>query len=356
MTDLDVTAIDIYTTPEPTKDNEVVLDPNEAVVDEVKVDDSHKELEEALKKELQSTDALISMIVRYHEDKSDNTAKPPVIVDKTNLTSVKNQHKSSKEPVRYHLPEIITVDNITKYLQTPETELKRGSKRLDIKTKLMVSLMGEFLGLFKTFESSREKQIGSVVTAFTTLANFTDVLHYQPKFAMAIKAKFDQFIMVSKILELIPLYNKIFNDKMYDDMNYVKAADSFALSDKDVLELTKKYNHDVAERIKQQKSLRVAPKFEENEIVGAKDKEGKWWMSRVLKVYEHPAFPNQSVYYVEYLGWGSAFNDFITNSYCIARYNPRAHIYYRPAWRQQAIEKEEAEVNKLITEIESKNE
>lgn len=70
------------------------------------------------------------------------------------------------------------------------------------------------------------------------------------------------------------------------------------------------------------------PLFTKNEIVGAKDKEGRWWMSQILDIIQ---YDHHNIYYVSFLGWGDRFNEFITNTSRIKKYNPRRHKYYRPS-------------------------
>ena len=79
-------------------------------------------------------------------------------------------------------------------------------------------------------------------------------------------------------------------------------------------------------------SKSIPPKYEIDEIVGAKDKENKWWMSRIL---DHVTCHGHTVYYVEFLGWGDHFNEFISDLHRLEKFNPRKHRYYRPEWKNK---------------------
>jgi hypothetical protein len=184
----------------------------------------------------------------------------------------------------------------------------------------------------------RDVKSAIVEILYLYISKNMDIIHRSPKFALVIKAKAEELIMKDKLISLIPYYNLIYTDKMYDNVgpNYTLHG-QVLIDEEDINKLVKQYNEEVADRVKRQSKLRLIPKFEEGEIVGAKDKEGKWWMSKVLKVFTHL---EHNMYYVEFLGWGTKFNEFITDSYRIARFNPRIHIYYRPAWKKKNIEHE----------------
>jgi len=150
------------------------------------------------------------------------------------------------------------------------------------------------------------------------------------KFVLTVKAKFNDFIRRERFYELIPLYNMIFNDGLYDNIELQPAKD--IITDEEIDEYINQYNESLIEYHERNNALRTLPLYEKGEVVGAKDKEGKWWMSEVLEVFKHG---KHNMYYVAFKGWGDRFNEFITESHRIRRYNPRAHIYYRPAWKRK---------------------
>ncbi len=161
-----------------------------------------------------------------------------------------------------------------------------------------------------------------------------------------VKAIFHDKIVNGNLTYLIPRYNSIFNDAPYDNI-YNEMPN---LSEKPE-ELTDAYKQQfIAEYQKKVHDAEVVkrisakpPKFKEGDIVGAQDKEGRWWLSHVLQVFS--AY-GQHVYYVEFKGWGSQFNEFITSPFKIRQFNPRKHKLYRAAWEaKKEDESESKEVN-----------
>jgi len=65
--------------------------------------------------------------------------------------------------------------------------------------------------------------------------------------------------------------------------------------------------------------------FKVGQIVGAKDKENKWWLSRILHVYndeERSGF----WYYVRFEGWGNVHDEWINSeTYRVGKFNSRKH-------------------------------
>jgi hypothetical protein len=64
------------------------------------------------------------------------------------------------------------------------------------------------------------------------------------------------------------------------------------------------------------------------QIVGAKDQERKWWMARILYVFEDPNYP-YPWYYVHFEGWGEIHNEWISSPFRIKNFNPRRDILRR---------------------------
>lgn len=142
-----------------------------------------------------------------------------------------------------------------------------------------------------------------------------------------VKAKFHDFIVNEKYVSFIPLYNEIFNDKLYEN---VEVLDSYqvVLSQEFIIEKTKEYTDNLNNLLNKKYLVKLS--FDVDEIVGAKDKSGKWWMSRVLAIYN---YNSHVVYYVEFLGWGTQFNEFISDKFRIEKYKPKKHKYFKHTWK-----------------------
>jgi hypothetical protein len=64
------------------------------------------------------------------------------------------------------------------------------------------------------------------------------------------------------------------------------------------------------------------------QIVGAKDCEKKWWMARILYIFDDPKYP-YPWYYIHYEGWGDIQNEWISSPFRIKNFNPKRDILRR---------------------------
>lgn len=62
--------------------------------------------------------------------------------------------------------------------------------------------------------------------------------------------------------------------------------------------------------------------YKVGQIVGARDSERKWWMSRILYIFEDPEFP-YPWYYVHFEGWSEIQNEWISSPFRVRRFNPK---------------------------------
>ena len=69
--------------------------------------------------------------------------------------------------------------------------------------------------------------------------------------------------------------------------------------------------------------------FEVGEMVGARDKENKWWLAKILDVYTHDSYPD-IWYYVHFEGWSNLHDEFIPSStFRIRKYYHNKYKYKR---------------------------
>lgn len=80
--------------------------------------------------------------------------------------------------------------------------------------------------------------------------------------------------------------------------------------------------------VKIQKNKKKSIKFEVGQIVGARDQESKWWMARILYVFEDPNYP-YPWYYVHFEGWKDLQNEWISSPFRIKNFNPRRDFLKR---------------------------
>lgn len=265
----------------------------------------------------------------------------------------------------------ITKENVIDMMRTYNPK-----STLCAREKIMGKVYGDLCALF-----SRDYDSNIPYKALLhLLRGYIDVLRLLPELAILIKCKFEHIIVKEKMYDMISLYNKFFNDGLYDKIESngqplnteltneldsseqqpnkldssehqtneltnesmlgqsEQPTESPYIDEQRINDLIADYNASVTERIRLQRSKRPPLKFDEGEVVGVKDKEGNWWMGRILKTFSHL---RHNMYYVEFLGWGEEFNEFITDTkFKLERFNPRKHLYYRPAWKKKELEKE----------------
>jgi hypothetical protein len=261
------------------------------------------------------------------EDKIESLAKNDIDIiiaqELANTNSEIIKINDTYMPNDTHMPNDITIDNIQLLLHPYILNTERKTTMESLLFRL-INDVNNIIG-----NQNRKKFI---IIIFTALIGFKDILNMpnMSKYVLVIKVKFHEFIMKFRTYDLIPIYNQIFNDEIYSHIQLRLTRD--VINQDEIQCLINKYHSNIEDLKNQRIQLRTLPKFDEDEIVGAKDKEGRWWMSKILKVFKHM---EHNMYYVEFLGWGPKFNEFIVDSYRISYFNPRKHIYYRPSLKHK---------------------
>ncbi len=178
-------------------------------------------------------------------------------------------------------------------------------------------------------------------------------LRVNKEFMYLIKTLFHRYIAILGHTELIEIYNDIFTDKLYEP-DIVKYVFVPTLTDEWKLERIKEYQESMQQAFVRKNAKKQAPQYEKDEIIGAKDKEGRWWMAKVLAVYEYNL---HVVYYVEFCGWGEKFNEFISDGFRLQKFSPKKHRYFRPAWSKdfKLMDSPEDDPVELIEQNPTKN-
>jgi hypothetical protein len=172
-----------------------------------------------------------------------------------------------------------------------------------------------------------------MIVMMTHITGYLDIMH-DPEFAsftIMIKGLFNEFIRRERVYELIPIYNTIYNDNVFAN---IEITPEVTITQAEIDAYIAQYNNDLLIYAENNATTRLQPKYEKGEIIGARNSEDKWYMAEVLKVFHHK---HANMYYVEFKGWGEQFNEFIVDSYRLKRFNPRIHVYYRPAWKHHQL-------------------
>ncbi len=195
----------------------------------------------------------------------------------------------------------------------------------ETKKNRMVRITQYFLENVSEMSSKEDKKILST-GLFKLLVEYLDVMRECPKFVLTVKNKLDELIIGEQMPELIPIYDEMFNDKLYegirDESNYpINVPVEF------IMKSFTEYNATHHIDKKKIRAIRNAKRYTDGEIVGAKDSEGHWWLSRILKVFN---YSNHYIYFVEFCGWEERYNSFL-DSTRIEKFNPKKHTLYRGA-------------------------
>ena len=73
---------------------------------------------------------------------------------------------------------------------------------------------------------------------------------------------------------------------------------------------------------------RALTKYKIGQIVGARDCERRWWMARILFVFEDPSYP-YPWYYVHFEGWGDIHNEWISSPERVKQFNAKRDFLKR---------------------------
>lgn len=129
------------------------------------------------------------------------------------------------------------------------------------------------------------------------------------------------------------LYKRLFNGtKYYEELkNNIELLDeypNFTITDLDELpkEIDNLENelHDELIKFKEKtnpKKIRHHIKYDIDELVGVKDKNGDFWLSRVLHIFK-PEKSNVVWYYIHYEGFDDVFDEWVPCGKRIFKYNP----------------------------------
>lgn len=217
--------------------------------------------------------------------------------------------------------------NIGSFLNPP-------NNRTEDNLPMVVLEMLHILETVKSADSIYHMLVANTFRNLHYIVSSSGAVRENAKLMLIIKAVFHRYIVTLRHKELIEIYNDIFNDRPYSEES-IKYAYIHTPSEDWQAEKIKEYRQRCLEIAIRKAAKRKPPMYEVGEIVGARDKEGKWWMSKVLALFE---YQGSVLYYVEFLGWGEKFNEFISDGFRIQRFNPRKHKYFRPVWSKNNLD------------------
>lgn len=168
-------------------------------------------------------------------------------------------------------------------------------------------------------QSSADIKRHCIKTTAILSTEYLDVLNQSPSLALTLSNKINDLIINHDMRELILVYNVIYADGKYDQLEIPTVTIPKEVTDNILT------NYKLQEPIAKQ---HAKPKYAIGEIIGAKDKESNWWMSEVLYC---ASYNTHTIYYIKFLNWGEQFNEFIHEKHRMQKFNPYKHKYYRSA-------------------------
>ena len=179
------------------------------------------------------------------------------------------------------------------------------------------------------------------LTPLLEITSFTDVTMSAVD-ALIIKYSFNSVITClikennPSMNYYINLYDVLFTDELYTEINIFKDIEIDSINTS-LLEYFLKSGEEKEKLLKEKKMHKRTPiRFNIGDIVGAQDKEGKWWLSRILNVCE---LDTNHIYLVEFCNWGYQFNEILVNYNRITYFNPCKHPLFKKSNTKKILAK-----------------
>lgn len=291
---------------------------------------------EKLKQSNDEDDTFLADIIKEEVDAHNKALEEKLNRDRERQLAYEAKLKDKNKPEWFiENFEKITEDNVWNYTNIDVLLKDQGGNKYE-KNHLACRIAFRCNDVLRAFEFPYTYESVSSVPVFAD-----NDLPMIKKQLMLLRASLHEAIYKYGQTELINgIFNVVFKDKYYDSMN-IKTVDEIMSKDEQK-KIINSYHEKELQLRRRLENKWQPPRFEKGEVVGAKDGEGRWWMSRVLDVV---GLGGQAVYYVEYLGWGPQFNRLITTPWEIKKYNPFKHKYFYPAWRRK-LESDQAKKEK----------
>lgn len=225
------------------------------------------------------------------------------------------------------LPELIDIPDIP---IIPNKEYRRDSIYIDEYTKdaeklIIKTNITNMLTLMEECDEPIEvKKMSNIVINMIILNS--KVLKTMPDFVTNIKNMANSHVQRYDIYVLQKILDNIENDLTKDNIHFRYINENIRkypqIPAEDKIALEKKIKH---MRFSYQVRKARTP-FKVGQIVGAKDKEDKWWLSRVLHVHDDME-KSGYWYYIRFEGWGELHDEWIySESFRVNWFNPRKHF------------------------------
>lgn len=159
-----------------------------------------------------------------------------------------------------------------------------------------------------------------------TIILHSKTLATMPEFITKLERTLKQHTLCYDIYVIYKMIYNITNGDIQDNIHFryvdenIRKYPPIPQEDRSALEQKIKYMRFSYQAKKKHEAFKVG------QIVGAKDKENKWWLSRVLYVFNDPE-RSGFWYYIRFEGWGPIHDEWIySETYRVKWFNPRRHF------------------------------
>ena len=157
---------------------------------------------------------------------------------------------------------------------------------------------------------------------FYTIENNTDILITIKN----IRTIFYDIIIKYKKHKYIYHYNNIFNDGIFNNIK-ITDIEIDTQQKKNILKNYEDKEKEIEKLLNEKEKKEIENnKFKKGEIIGAKDKEGNWWLSEILDII---IYDNINIYIIDFKGWSKIHREVITKKSRLQKFNPYKHKLFK---------------------------
>jgi hypothetical protein len=196
----------------------------------------------------------------------------------------------------------------------------------DVKNLIIRTNITNLLNLYDDCDNNDDERLKIINILKNTIILHGDSLVHMPKFIKQLKYTLNQYGLKYNVCVVYKMLHNITEKKQRDNINFRKISDVVkkypTISAEDEIIIS---NRIANMRFSYQLSKKPSV-FKEGQIVGARDKEHKWWLSRVLAIHSDVERAGYW-YYIRFEGWGSMHDEWIySDTYRVRLFNSRKHF------------------------------
>lgn len=271
-------------------------------------------MDEVFLDELSVSDAINNTLIKKYMSLDEHNVK-------NNIQQMINTHKNEHQTQTTDEHQSCTKQTLTYKPQSYSTEEPIKVKSINTDE---VAELSELLRIFTSYKyQSHDHDEAYLLLLANSIIMLHKSLTTDQRLLLIFREQLKHYIVRKGMNKLITVYNQLFDDDMFKD--YTASIDK--LSQDDIQEL---YNMHKNSQRKMELMFMGRNKYQFNvgDLVGARDKEGRWWAANILNKF---SYHGKDVYYIHYHNWGPEFDEFVSDMHRIRRFNPKLHHCYYSA-------------------------